>query len=113
MMSVPSDFGTQVAKNKARRVWFWLTIISVLFLVFWIALAATAASEQDELDARCEESNIILDDDWAEKCGEALGNSGATAVFVILALLTGIFTVVSIIVFYTRDKYKEVIVKTG
>ena len=108
---VEPEFGIQVVKNKARRVWFWLTIVSVVFLVLWIALAATAASEQDELDARCEESNIILDDDWAEKCGESLGNSAATVVFSGLAVLTGIFTVVSVIVFYTRDKYKEVLVK--
>ena len=90
---------------------FWLTVVMLVFGGSCSAMAATAAGEQDTLDARCEQADIFADgDEWAEACGESAGNTIGTALAVMMAVGWFLLAVVFFLIYVTRDKHKTQIV---
>ena len=88
----------------------WLTFISVGFAIMWFAIGAAAESDQEEKDARCEEANILVDDDWAELCGDAAGNEIGTGIAYLLGFGSIVLAVVFLLVWITRPKFKTQVV---
>ena len=104
-------FETQVVRNRTRRVMFWLMVAMILLGGYCSASAAVAADEQETLDARCEQAHIFADvDQWAEACGESVGNTMGTALLVLMAVGWFVLAVVFFLIFVTRDKHKTQIV---
>ena len=107
--SSASSFETQVVKNTTRRVFFWLTIISVAFTTLWVVAFVITVNHGVELDARCKKLNVF-DDGWAEACEDATAYARLALLAIILAGASLLLAVGSLIVFFTRDRYKERIV---
>ena len=109
-MSESQPFEQKLVRNKTRRVFFWLTVISLAFTVMWAAMAIDAAADQEALDERCDQSNIFTDADWGEVCGEAAGNAIGAGLLLVFAAMSLAVTVACFVVFLTRDKLKPVYV---
>lgn len=107
-------FETKVVRNRTRRVMFWLMIAMLVFGGSCSAMAANAASDQEALDARCDDADIFADgDEWAEACGESVGNTLGTGLAVTMAVGWFVLAVVFFLIFVTRDKHKVEIVPTN
>ncbi len=106
----PPGFEYQAVKNRTRKVMAWLTFISVGFAVMWFAIGAAAAGDQEEKDARCEDANILVDDDWAELCGESVGNAINTGIAYLLGFGSIVLAIVFLLIWVTRPKFKTQIV---
>ena len=103
-------FETRVVRNRTRRVMFWLTIVMLVFGGSCGAMAAATAAEQDTLDARCEQADILAE--WAEACGESTGNAIGAAFMAVMAVGWLVLAIVFFLIFVTRDKYKAQFVPT-
>lgn len=111
--TVPDNdaYETKIVRNRTRRVMFWLMIAMLVFGGSCSAMAASAATEQDTLDARCEQADIFADgEEWAEACGESVGNTLGTGLAVTMAVGWFVLAVVFFLIFVTRDKHKPQIV---
>ena len=108
---MPDNYETKVVRNRTRRVMFWLMIAMLLFGGACSAMAASTASEQDTLDARCDRADIF--DEWAAACGESTGNAIGTGLTVLMAVGWFVLAVVFFLIFVTRDKHKTEIAPLG
>ncbi len=111
---MPDSYETKVVRNRTRRVMFWLMIVMLVFGGSCSAMAVSAASEQDTLDARCEQADLFEDaDEWAEACGQSAGNAIGTGLVVVMAIGWFVLAVVFFLIFVTRDKHKTQIAPSG
>lgn len=111
---MPDNYETTVVRNRTRRVMFWLMIAMLVLAGSCSAMAASAATEQDTLDARCDQADIFEDgDEWAEACGESAGNAIGVGVAVVMAVGWFVLAIVFFLIFVTRDKHKTQITPSG
>lgn len=96
-----------VKKSGARRAWFWIMVVCLAVVAYNVANAVMLASEQPDIHPACAEADILTPDEREEWCGEALGSTADTGINVVFAVLFGLLALVSLIVWRTRDQYKE------
>ena len=103
----PGGYHRVVKKSGARRAWFWIMVVCLAVVAYNVVNAVVLASEKADIHPACAEADILTPDEREEWCGEALSSTATTDVNVVFAVLFGLLALVSLIVWRTRDQYKE------
>ena len=103
-------YAKTVAKGRARRFWLAMMIVALVVGAYGVAGATATLSRQDNLDRLCADPDPEVFLSGWRNCSKAADNEEATSVFAYIGAAAFGFALVSLVLWRTRDKYREVVV---